>query len=335
MIVLITFAVILLCVAFGSVDVNFYDSFKIFLSKIPFISNLIDLTNIKESHITIIWNLRFPRVIGALFAGMILAVGGVVFQTLFRNPLADPYILGISSGAAFGATISTILWKYTTIFSGYGSYFVGFGAALGSLLALGISLSLHGLVNKKGISILLLSGIALNYFFTSIISLLMSLNNDVIESIYFWTLGSFSTTNWIQAGITGLMAIVLLGVSVFNSRDLDIMMMGEDSAYSVGVDVKKIRVILLVLTSIIVSFVISFYGVIGFVGIVVPHIVRMIIGPMSKSLIIFSALFGGIFLTVSDTMSRTFISPSELPIGVITSLIGAPFFFYILIKGRK
>ena len=251
---------------------------------------------------------------------------------MFKNPMADPYVLGISSGAALGAAIAMIFGL------GVGAIGIG-GVTLFAFIGAILTVSLVYLIAKTGTKIpastLLLAGISINYLFSAAISLLMLFNHAQIEKIVFWLMGSVSAASWNQVYI--LVPIVVLGtigIGIF-ARDLNIMLLGEDSANSLGVEVERVKKILLFISSMIVASAVSVSGIIGFVGLIVPHTIRLLIGPDNRVLIPFSAIGGAIFMILADTMARVAIPPTELPVGSITSLFGAPYFIYLLVKTKK
>ena len=316
----------------GVADISIDKAVRILLSKLPLVDDLISLDDIKKNQITIIWQIRLPRIILAAFVGMGLSVSGAAFQGMFKNPMAYPYVLGISSGAALGAAIAMIFGL------GIGAIGIG-GVTLFAFIGAILTVSLVYLIAKTGTKIpastLLLAGISINYLFSAAISLLMLFNHAQIEKIVFWLMGSVSAASWNQVYI--LVPIVVLGtigIGIF-SRDLNIMLLGEDSANSLGVEVERVKKILLFISSMIVASAVSVSGIIGFVGLIVPHTIRLLIGPDNRVLIPFSAIGGAIFMILADTMARVAIPPTELPVGSITSLFGAPYFIYLLVKTKK
>jgi iron complex transport system permease protein len=273
----------------------------------------------------IIFQVRLPRIILAGIVGATLSVAGVVFQALFRNPLADPYILGISSGSAVGAILAII--------SGTGLSFLSIpvasfcGALLTILLVLGIARTGYRLQTNT----LLLSGIIVGSFFSAIIMFLVSITQDErLHSIIFWLMGDLSLSKYNEIIIVTPFVIVGCLVIYFNAHPLNLIVTGEDTALQLGVEVDKVRRLLLITASLITGVVVSVSGVIGFVGLVVPHMMRMVFGSDHRLLLPASGLFGLSFLVIADTMARTIIAPVELPVGVITAIFGAPFFIYLM-----
>ncbi|MCT4542532.1 MAG: iron ABC transporter permease [Vallitalea sp.] len=334
--IIISLLILILCViiacGFGSVKIDFIDSCKILISRIPFLKELVTLEGIKDSHIKIISNLRLPRILIALCTGGGLAVVGCAFQGVFKNPMADPFVLGISSGAALGATIGLVFNFNFFVFSFTGvSIFAFIGAILTVLIVMRISV----IGKKLPTTTLLLAGISINYLFASLMSLMMLLNRDKLEKVYLWTLGSFSTSTWDEVYFIAPVVIISSIILMVYSKELNIMLLGDETAGSLGINVNKTKKIILGISSLMVAVVVSASGIIGFVGLIIPHMVRLINGPDHKRLIPLSMLVGAIFMIFCDTIARTIISPAELSVGVITSIFGVPFFLFLLYQNKK
>ncbi|MEW9095212.1 MAG: iron chelate uptake ABC transporter family permease subunit [Clostridiaceae bacterium] len=316
----------------GVANINFYQSMKILSSKIPLLGKYVNLEGISSTHKLIILNLRLPRIILAALIGAGLSLVGCVFQAIFKNPMADPYILGISSGSALGASIAIILGLNIAFLGLSGVTFFAFtGAILTTLLVYIIAKT----GTKLPTNTLLLSGVSVSFLLSSIISLIMIFNREQVEQIIFWTMGSLNSANW--KAVISLLPFILIGgflIFVF-SKDLNVMLTGDDTASSLGVEVDKVKKILLVISSLIIAACVSVSGIIGFVGLIIPHMIRIIVGPDHRVLLPFTALGGGIFMIISDTLARTLAPPAEIPVGAITSIFGAPYFIYLLIKNKK
>jgi len=266
----------------------------------------------------ILLDIRLPRVLVAFFTGFGLAVAGAGLQGLFRNAMADPYILGTSSGAALGASCSIIFLGGSCLFL---TAFAG--AIIATFLIFGIARTGAGIQTET----LLLTGIALSMFFSAILSFLMYIAGTGLHQIMFWLMGGFWMASW--ADIWPVCAIICLGaVIMFFSRDLNIISLGEDEAAGLGVDTKHVTYILVGCTSLLVAFAVSIAGSIGFIGLITPHIMRLIVGPDHRILIPASALAGGLLLVWADTCTRTLAH--DMPVGIITACFGAPFFIYLL-----
>ncbi len=287
---------------------------------------------INKSADLIVWNIRMPRIFLSIVIGMALSSAGVVFQAVFKNPMADPYVLGISSGAAFGAAL-VIVSGYAIMLPLFSTVAVGafVGASVTSIVVWQIS----KVGGKTETMTLLLSGIALNFMLQSGLSMIMVFNREQIERIVFWTMGSMSSATWAQVGIMLIPVTVAIALFRLYARDLNIMLMGEEVAQSLGVHVEKLRIVLLMIASAVTAAAVSVSGIIGFVGLIVPHAVRMIVGPDHRQLIPFSILAGGVFLLVADTVARTLFAPAEIPIGVMTAFIGSPYFIYLMQCGKS
>jgi len=274
----------------------------------------------------IFWNIRLPRIVLAMLCGAGLSICGCAYQAVFRNPLCDPYILGISSGAALGAAIALIL--------GWESSILGItGCALcGGLLTVVLILQFSRLGNRLDHSILLLSGVSLNFLLAAVLAFLMVLHQESMDKIIFWTMGSFASASWLQILI--LTPVVLLGCFclLFFGKPLNLLMHQPLSAQTLGINVKQTRKILLITTTLMIAFIVSFCGVIGFAGLIVPHIVRLLIGGDHRKILPLALVLGAVFMLFADTLSRTLLPPSELPVGSITALLGTPLFIFLLIK---
>lgn len=278
----------------------------------------------------IIWLLRLPRLVLAALVGMGLSVCGVIMQAVVKNPLADPYILGISSGASLGATAAILLGIGVAL----GENFVGIAAFIGAFaMSLGV-LFISNLGGRSNSVKLLLAGMALSAVcgaFSSFIVYFAN-NKEGMQTIAYWMMGSFAGAKWETLAVIG--PIVLLAVLFFwtQSRMLNLMLLGDESALTLGTDLHIYRQIYLLVSSLIVGFVVYSAGMIGFVGLVVPHVIRMLVGTDHKKLIPVAALTGAIFLVVADGLCRIIIPRTELPIGILISIIGAPCFVYLMIK---
>lgn len=277
----------------------------------------------------IFWNLRLPRVVLSVLVGCALSVCGATYQSVFRNPLTDPYVLGISSGASLGAAIAIVLGLESHLWG------VGGFALITALLTIVLIFKVASTGNRMHTTTLLLTGVCLTFLITAVISLLMALHQDKMESIIFWTMGSFASASWMDVWV--VLPVTVLGILVvlYHSKDLNLLLTGSETAQSLGVEVEKVRRRLLLFTTLMVAFSVSACGVIGFVGLVVPHCVRLVCGADNRRIIPYSVFVGGLFLLLCDTLARTVIPPNELPVGSITSLLGAPMFIYLLYKSKR
>jgi len=274
----------------------------------------------------ILFSLRLPRVIQAAFVGAGLSVVGTFLQGLLRNPMADPYVLGVSSGAAFGATLAII--------GGLGAASVGLGsflAALGTIYAVYL-IARSG--SRVSMASMLLAGIAISAFMSSVISLMMLLHHDELSRIVFWTMGSFSLVTWRDVLLSApLISAGCLVLSAY-SRELNVIMTGEEIAEHLGVNAEAVKRVVLTASSLVTASAVAVTGIIGFVGLIVPHICRLLVGPDNRILVPFSSLAGAIFLILADTLARLVLAPAEIPTGIITAAVGGPFFIYLLIRSK-
>lgn len=316
----------------GSATISISDSFRILFSKIPFLNRFVDISGVKDSHLTILWKIRLPRILLSSLVGGSLAVVGCTFQAIFRNSLADPHILGISSGAALGATVA-ILSGITFDFFGMG--ITGIFAFIGALCAVVIVYRMGTLGGKVVVTNLLLTGTVISTMLSAFISLLMIYNREAIEKVYLWTLGSFSAANWNKVLFLFVVSIFCVTILVIFDRDLNVILTGDEAAYSLGIDIVKLKNILIIVCSFLVAAGVSVSGTIGFVGLIIPHCMRLLIGSDHKKLIPFSYFGGACFMIICDTISRTIAQPTEIPVGIITAVFGAPYFIFLLYHNTK
>jgi iron complex transport system permease protein len=277
-------------------------------------------------HETIIFQVRIPRILLGLLVGFALATAGTTMQGLLKNPMADPYIIGIASGAAVGATLSiTFLPHFLSV------YTTPFMAFLGAVFATFLVYNIARVGGRIPVDTLLLTGIAINLFFSAILSFMMFRTSHDLEGIFFWLMGGLWLADWFRVKIILLPISFGIIVTYFFARDLNAMLLGEESAQHLGIEVENVKRILLVLSAFITAFAVSFVGTIGFVGLIIPHITRILVGPDHRILFPASALVGGIFLVWTDALARLL---GEMPVGIITAFFGAPFFVYLLRSRR-
>ena len=282
---------------------------------------------------SILWNIRMPRVILAALVGAALAIAGAAFQGLLKNPLADPYTLGISSGASVGA-VFTLFFSVSLPFFSF--FTLPIFSMIGAFVTLVVVMGFARLVDRTmKMETLILTGIIFSSFLGSCISLMIALTGEELRSIMGWLLGSVSMRGWPYVKM--ILPFVIIGALILwlHRKELNAMIYGEERAKYLGVDVKRSKYIILIGGSMLTGAAVAVSGTIGFVGLVVPHMVRMILGADHRHLLIISFLNGASLLVICDLVSRTIIAPTELPIGVITSFIGAPVFAYIFFKQRK
>jgi iron complex transport system permease protein len=291
------------------------------------------LTDIAKNEEMIIWNIRLPRVLLAFCIGASLALAGAAFQGLLRNPLADPYTIGVSSGASLGAVL--VLFFQVSIV-GLGSFTLPVVAILFGLISLLIVFGLVRLSSKSlAIETIILAGIIVSAFIGALVSLIISLSDrESMTQIIYWLYGSVGMRGWRHIQL--ILPFMLIGsfILIYHYRELNALALGEDAADHIGVDVKKGKTFVLIGASLLTGAAVAVSGSIGFVGLVIPHFVRLVTGPNHRHVFPLSMLVGGAFLILADLMARTIIAPKELPIGVITALIGAPVFALLLIRER-
>ena len=326
-------AVMLFSASVGSADLSIGGSLRLLLSKVPYFGKWVEVSDLKEIYQTILFQVRLPRILLAAFVGAGLSLTGAVFQGLFCNPLADPHVLGVSSGAAIGATFA-ILSGVRLSFLGLGA--VGICAFLGALLTIFLVYQIACAGEQISAVTLLLTGTAVSTMLSAGISFLMSLHQEGIEKVYMWTLGSFSSASWTKAGYLAVCLLICgIGLMVL-ANDFNLLLTGEEAAQSMGVDLMRMKKQVIFLASLIVAACVAVSGVIGFVGLIIPHCMRIISGADYRSLMPFSLVGGAVFMVLCDMIARTLTAPSEIPVGVVTSLIGAPYFIYLIYRnGRK
>lgn len=285
-----------------------------------------------QAAVNIIWFVRTPRVILAIFVGMGLAVSGAIMQAVVQNPLADPYILGVSSGASLGATFAILVgFGSATFLAQFG---LAFGAFTGAIIA-SFSVLLLSSVGGRMTSVkLVLSGTIIGALFSSISNFIvyLSSNAEGIKTVTFWSMGSLAAASWGKMPILAIVVLVITGFFLSQYRILNVMLLGEETAVTLGVSLAKYRRSYMLLSSLLTGVVVAYSGMIGFVGLIIPHIVRGLSGSDHKHLLPVVALSGSLFLIWADILSRVLIQNVELPIGIITSIIGAPLFIYIIVK---
>ncbi|KKB36031.1 FecCD family ABC transporter permease [Bacillus thermotolerans] len=290
------------------------------------------LQGIDPSFDNIVWKIRFPRVLLAGLVGASLAVAGAAFQGLLRNPLADPYTLGVSSGASVGAVMVLFFNIYLPFFGGFTLPIVSIAAAIVTIFIVVIFTRL--IDRSMKVETIILTGIIFSSFLGSVISLMIALTGEELRQIIGWLLGSVSMRGWDYIQLIFPFFLVGTFVLIVQAAELNAMSFGEEKAQHLGVNVRQKKMIILITGSMLTGAAVAVSGTIGFVGLVIPHFIRLLWGPDHRHLLPLSALAGAGFLILADLVSRTIISPAELPIGVITSIIGAPVFAVILLRKR-
>lgn len=286
-------------------------------------------SGLSEVNSTILTQLRLPRVVLASLVGAMLAVAGCAYQGTFRNSLADPYLLGVSAGAGLGATVAISQSNSGS------SFLLPIAAFIGAITAVALTYSLgRSAVSGRSSGSLILAGVAVASLLTAAQTLVQQRNPDKVREVYSWTLGRLSTTGWSEVWVTGPYVLVCILVLIRYRRVLDIFSVGDEEALALGLPVAKARAVIVIAASLGTAAAVATTGLIGFIGIIVPHLLRIFVGNSYRILIPLSAFAGAGFLVIADIFARTAFAPEEIPIGVVTALFGAPFFLYVLGSSR-
>ncbi|MBC8569307.1 FecCD family ABC transporter permease [Zongyangia hominis] len=322
-------AIVLTLVAFvgmGAMRLGFLKTWGILWAKLT--GNAVRLSAFAANEAAIVWDIRLPRILCGILVGMGLSVAGVIFQSLLRNPLADPYTLGVSTGAAFGASLAILM--------GLAAGIVLSTTAMAFLFAF-LTLVLVIFIARRGGGIassnLVISGIIVSAILSSGLSFLKMVAGEDVGAIVFWLMGSLSSKQWGDVAIVAPVVLIGSAVAIIFANDLNVMVLGEKSARNLGVNTGRIRMLYLILGSCITAACVAVSGVIGFVGLVIPHILRFWLTPDNRMLLPLSGLLGGLLLSAADNATRLLFT-SEIPVGVLTTLIGGPFFIYVFVKRR-
>ena len=316
----------------GPMPISVGNALGIILHQVPLVGNAVkeQWTTVEEN---VVVQLRLPRVISAVLVGVALSIAGVVFQGIFKNPMADPYVLGVASGGGFGALLAIV--------SGVGLPSLGLFYAVPVMACVGAlsTMFLVYAIARTGFGIpvlrLLLAGIAVSSFFSSLISLMIATAGEDIHAAFSWLFGGFPISRWEYINVASPAILVCSAAIYAFARDLNVMLLGEEQARHLGVEVETVKKRLIILGSLITAVAVSISGIIGFVGLIVPHITRILVGPDHRILIPSSALAGASLLVLCDAVARTILRPIVLPTGIVTALLGAPFFVYLLIKSGR
>ncbi|WP_199318997.1 MULTISPECIES: iron ABC transporter permease [Dysgonomonas] len=314
-------------ISVGTLDIPLADTVKVILGKMGGYE-----LNVDNPFSNIIWQLRVPRVLMALFVGAGLAICGVVMQAVVQNPLAEPFLLGISSGGYLGAVFYIMLGAFIPVF--YTELGIVFFAFVGALLASFSVIFLSSYKSKLSTTKLILSGMIINAAFQAVANFIVAISGsyESISRIAFWTMGSLNASKWESCLLPACTVIIISAYFYSQYRNLNILLQGDETAVTLGVNVNLFRKLYISIISLMVGLLVSYCGIIGFVGLVIPHIGRALVGANHKRLIPIAFLLGAIFLMIADCVARSLLENMELPIGVFTALVGAPFFAYIMIK---
>ena len=331
-IISVLLALIIICIGIsvGSSNINFLDTLSILSNKIL---NIPLRDGLEIKNVGIVWKLRLPRVLLAFFVGGCLATSGAVVQSILKNQLASPYTIGVSSGASLGAGLIIVTGISMPIIGSFTLPLVGFLFGLATVyIVIVFSSTIDRTMSNNTI---ILSGMVFSLFVNAILTTLTALFSEDMKSITLWQMGTFSMKGWSYVQlILPFLIIGMLGVIRF-TREMDIMTFGEEQAKATGVDVSKIKRNLFIFSAILTGGAISLSGTIGFIDLIAPHVVRRVFGSKHKYVIPMSFVFGGCLMVISDLIARTVVVPSELPVGAVTALIGAPFFAYIYFKNKR
>ena len=318
------FLVMAVSCCLGSSDIAFTTLLEMLMGK---------TSDIPSTTITIITRLRIPRVLTAALIGGALASIGAVMQGLFKNPMADPSVLGISSGAALGAAIAIVVGLNGVIIGAFTGAYIG--AVIGALFTWFFIITIAKSSGEYDTSSTLLAGIATSSLMSALITVIMTLNLQKMERIYMWMLGTFSASTVSKTIILAIVVLIGIVALLVFAPAIDVLKLGKEAAETLGVKLGKTLAILMTISSVILAFCVANAGIIGFVGLIIPHIVSFFKVYKMRSKIIMCCLVGAIFTVICDTICKTVIAPGELPIGAVTSLIGAPYFLFLLLKARR
>lgn len=289
--------------------------------------------DVSDITVSILWTIRFPRAVCAFLIGAALAASGTVMQSVLRNPLASSYTLGVSSGASLFAAVVIVTGFTLPVLERYTLPLFGFLGGLGTVF-LAMALAMRFNRNLENQTVILV-GMVLSLFVNALLTLVTALSAERLSQLVFWQMGSFSALTWADAGLVLPVLLLSLVVLLRYSRELDLMTFGEEQALSAGVDLRRVKFLLIAVSALLTGTAVSLAGVIGFVDLIAPHVVRRIFGSNHRAVVPMSALFGGAFMVLADLLARTVLAPQELPVGAVTALIGAPFFAYVYFRRER
>ncbi|HEY45033.1 MAG TPA: iron ABC transporter permease [Anaerolineae bacterium] len=320
---------LVLSAAIGPVGIPPVTVIKILINRLPFISMTVDWPTTFD---TILYQIRLPQTVMIAMTGMALAGSGAAYQGLFRNPLADPYIIGVASGAGLGAVLAMAAQWPTTFM---GMAVIPIVAFIGALITVAVVYSLARVGRTTPITTLILAGVAVSAFASSLTSLLMLLSTEQLHRAVSWLLGGFALGGWdpVLAALPYLG--VGLGILFVLGRPLNVLQFGDEQALQLGLHVEKYKIVVVAVSSLVAATAVSFTGIIGFIGLIVPHLARLLWGSDYRRLIPLATITGGTVLLASDIIARTILAPRELPVGIVTAVIGAPFFLWLLRRAKQ
>ncbi|MBB3109486.1 iron complex transport system permease protein [Paenibacillus phyllosphaerae] len=320
-------ASIVISLSIGTSNLPLREVWSILIHQLPFVSGD---GGWDESSIVIVTDVRLPRILLAVLIGACLSLAGAGFQGVLRNPLADPFTLGVASGCSVGAAFM-ILFGYQTV---AGIWSIPIVAFITGIITLAIVFMLARSRGAMNVETLILSGVIVQAFLSAFVSLMSTLTNDVVNEIMFWLMGSISSRGWEHTQVVLPFLLIGLPVLIRYAQSLNLFVFGERHAAYLGVDAERTKLIVLVVSTLLTAAAVSVTGVVGFVGLVIPHLIRLVVGPDYRLIVPLSVIGGGIYLLWSDTLARVAMGGREIPLGVVTALIGAPFFAYLLYKRK-
>lgn len=325
----ILFIALIFSIGLGSVYIAPLEVIRILLSRLPLIQITPDWQETSE---TILFSIRLPRTLLIALTGAALGGSGAAYQGLFRNPLADPYLIGIASGAGLGAVIAMSVEFPTTLL---GLFTVPIAAFVGALITVALVYNIARVGKSAQVTTLILAGVAVGSFATALTTFLMLRSQEQLRRAIGWLLGGFALGGWLP--VVALTPYVIIGliVLILFARPLNVLQFGDDQAGQMGLNVERVKMIVIVAASLTTAAAVAFSGIIGFVGLVTPHVIRLLWGPDYRKLLPLSIFGGAAMLLLTDIVARTAIAPQELPLGVVTALVGAPFFLYLLRRAKQ
>jgi iron complex transport system permease protein len=322
---------IILSVSMGTASLPLSQVWRILLHQVPGLGGTItvDWPDFAEQ---IIMKVRFPRVVLAMLVGASLSLAGAGFQGVLRNPLADPYTLGVASGSAVGAAFLILFGLQYALLGQWSIPVVAFATGLASLW---VVFRLANTQGKFQMETLILSGVVVQAFLGAVVSLMVSMSSQVVNEILFWLMGSLSLRGWSYSLLLTPYTFIGLGIMLGYGRALNLFAMGERQAAHLGVHVNRTKTVVLIVATLMTAAAVSVSGIIGFVGLIIPHLVRLLVGPDYRLIIPLSAIYGAAYVLWADTLARMLLSPTEIPLGVVTAFLGAPFFAYLLSRHKR
>tara|TARA_B100000686_G_scaffold321662_1_gene374587 strand:+ start:615 stop:1682 length:1068 start_codon:yes stop_codon:yes gene_type:complete len=328
--VLVTLVAVFTGLVLGPADLGIIQVLQELVGKLPLLE--VD-SGLNDRHKAIVWEIRLPRVVLGLLVGSMLATAGGAYQAVFRNPLADPYLLGVAAGAGFGATVAIV----SGIGDGIGFLdLVPLSAFGGALIAVALTYLVGAVGGGLGqVTRLILAGVAVASFFTAIQTFVQQRESETIRQVYFFVLGQLRTAGWGEVALLIPYSVICSMVIIVARRRLDVLGLGDEEAGSLGINVRKVRLLVVLAASFGTAAAVAVSGLIGFVGIIVPHTIRLLFGVSYRVILPLTLVFGGAFLVVADLVARLVLQPAEIPIGVVTAFLGAPFFIVVLRTARR